>query len=54
MAKYTRIQQGSGTQCHDCHERLHQHSAVTDQAGVALTDEHFRRGARGDQSVETR
>ncbi len=43
-----------GNHRHDGHERLHQHAAVTDVTGMALTGEQLGRGARGDQRMETR
>ena len=46
------LEHAGGDQRHDRHERLHQHAAVADEAGLGFVLQHLRRGARGDQGME--
>ena len=47
-------QAAGGDQGHDADQALDQHGAVADHAGVAFLVDHLRRGAAGDQGVESR
>ncbi|MNF62837.1 hypothetical protein D3C84_445230 [compost metagenome] len=51
---HARLDHGSGNHGHDRHERFHQHAAVTDVASVGFVIQQLRRGAGGNQRVETR
>ena len=46
------IEGAGGDHRHHADERLHQHAAVADQAGVGLAGDHLGRGARRHQRVE--
>ncbi|MNU63105.1 hypothetical protein D3C71_523500 [compost metagenome] len=51
---HARLDHRSGDHGHDCHEGLHQHAAVADVTGVDLVIQQLRRGAGGNQRMETR
>jgi hypothetical protein len=49
-----RLDDAGRDQRHDGDERLHQHAAIADEAGIPLTVDQFWGGAGRDQAVETR
>ena len=49
-----RLDHAGGHQRHDGDERLHQHAAVADVAGLGFVLDQLGRGARGDKRVEAR